>query len=201
MRIVATKVVTEHWNLKAYRALQVTLAVSGDDKPARDVIVVTDIGTLRFTLYELVTADVALSGIIIFLLLANTKALHRPIRPENRYDLCYPHNDRVKKLGERVLSNFHHGPLVKVIKTRGKDSCCCTHFVLLGVGAVFNLATGRLKDELKVRINDEWCFSTILELIEFDLHFFGAWHREHMEHRHEVVSSAELFVSLENFFR
>ena len=166
MRIVATEVVKEHWTLNAYRALQVTLAVGGADKPARDVIVVTDFGTLRFTLYKLVTADVASSGIIIFLLLANTKALHRPIRPENRHDLCFPHDERVKKLGERVLSNFHHGPLVKVvIKTRGENSCCSTHFVLLGVGGVLNLATGRLKDGLKVSINDEWCFSTILELV------------------------------------
>ena len=201
VRIVATEVVKEHWNLKAYRPLQVTLAVGGADKPARDVIVVTDIGTLRFTLYELVTADVASNGIIIFLLLANTKTLHRPIRPENRHDLCFPHDERVKKLGERVLSNFHHGPLVKVIKTRGDDSCCCTHFVLLGVGGVLNLATGGLKDGLKVRINDKWCISTILELVEFDLRLFGAWHWEHMEHRHEVVSNAELFVSRANFFR
>ena len=116
MRIVATEVLKEHQNLKAYRALQVTLAVGGADKPARDVIVVTNLGTLRFTLYELVTDDVASSGIIIFLLLANTKALYRPIRPENRHDLCFSYDEQVKKLGERVLSNFYHGLLVKVIK-------------------------------------------------------------------------------------
>ena len=201
MCIVSTEVVKTHRDLEAYRAFQVTLAVGGDDKPASDVVVVTDFGTLRFILYKLMTADVASSGIIIFLLLANTMALHRPICQENRHDLCFPHDERVKKLGESVLSNFHHGPLVKVIKTRGEDSYCCTHFVLLGVGGVLNLATRQLKDGLKVRINDEWCFSTILKLVKFDLRFFGAWLREHMEHRHEVVSSAELFVSGENFFR
>ena len=116
MRIVSTKVVEEHWDFEADRALQVTLAVSGADKPARDVVVVTDFGTLCFTLYKLVTADVAPSGIIIFLLLAGTKALYRPIRSNNRHDLSFPHNERVKKLGESVLSDFHHSPLVKVNK-------------------------------------------------------------------------------------
>ena len=117
MSIVATDVVEEYWDLETDRALQVTLAVRCADKPARDLVVVTDFGTLRFTIYKLVTADVAPSCIIIFLELAGTKALHCLIRPENRYDLCFPHNERVKKLGERVLSDFHHGPLVKVIKS------------------------------------------------------------------------------------
>ena len=49
----------------------VTLAVRGSDKPARDVVVVTDFGTFHLTLYKFVTADVALSGIIIFLLLTD----------------------------------------------------------------------------------------------------------------------------------
>ena len=106
MRVVATEVVKKHWDLEAYRALQVTLAVSGADKPARDVVVVTDLGTLRFTLYELVTADVAPSGIIIFLLLSGTEALHCLIRSENRYDLSFPHDERVKELGKRVLTDF-----------------------------------------------------------------------------------------------
>ena len=146
MRIVATKVVEKHWYLKAYRALQVTLAVGGADKPASNVVMVTDFGTLRFILYKLVTADVAPSGIIIFFLLADTKSLHCPIRLENRHNLCFPHNKRVKELGDRVLSDFHHGPFVKVIKTRGENGRRCTHFMLLGVGLVLNLATGRLKD-------------------------------------------------------
>ena len=115
--IVATEVVEEHWDFEAYRTLQVTLAVSSADKPACNVVVVTDFGTLRLTLNELVTADVAPCGIIIFLLLAGAEAIHRPIRPENRHDLCFPHDERVKELGQRVLSDFHHGALVKVIKT------------------------------------------------------------------------------------
>ena len=61
------------------------------DKLARDVIVVTDFGTLCFILYELVTAHVAPRGIIIFLLLASTEALHGLIRPENRNYLRFPH--------------------------------------------------------------------------------------------------------------
>ena len=73
MFIVSREVVKKHRDLEAYRAFQVTLEVRGADKPASDVVVVTDFGTLRFTLNKLVTADVASSGIIIFLLLANTK--------------------------------------------------------------------------------------------------------------------------------
>ena len=156
--------------------------MGGADKQARDVVVVTDFGTLRFTLYKLATADVAPSGIIIFLLLASTKALYRLIRLENRYDLSFLHDERVKKLGKRVLTDFHYGMLVKVIKTRFEDSCCSTHFVLLGVGGLFNLATGRLKNGLKVRKNDEWCFSTIPELVEFYLRLFKPWRREHIEY-------------------
>ena len=198
MRIVATKFVEEYWNFETDRALQVTLAVSCADKPARDVIVVTEFGAFRFTLFKLVTADVAPSCIIIFLLLADTKALHCLIRSENRNDLCFPHNEGVKKHGERVFSDFHNGPLVKVIKTQGKDGCCSTYFVLLGVSGVLNLATRWLKNGLKVRIDDERCLSTIFVLVEFDLRLFGAWPREHMEKRHEVGSGAKLFVSREN---
>ena len=73
--------------------------------------------------------------------------------------------------------------------------------MLLGVGGELNLATGRLQDGLKVSIYDERRLCTILVLVEFDLRVFGAWHREHMEHRHEVGSSAELFVSRKNFLR
>ena len=67
--IVATEDVEEHWDFEACRTLQITPAVSSADKPACDVIVVTDFGTLRFTLNKLVMADVAFSGIIIFILL------------------------------------------------------------------------------------------------------------------------------------
>ena len=92
MSIVATEVVEKHWDLETDWALQVTLAVGSADKPARDVVVVTDLGTLRFTFYKLVTAYVAPRGIIIFLLLAVTEALHRLIRPENRNNLHFPHD-------------------------------------------------------------------------------------------------------------
>ena len=81
MRIVATKVVEKHWDLEADRALQITLTVCGADKRARDVVVVTDFGTLRFPFYELVTADVAPRFIIIFLMLTGTKAFHCSICP------------------------------------------------------------------------------------------------------------------------
>ena len=201
--IVATKVVEKHWDLEADRALQVTLAMGSANKPAgaRDMVVVSDFRTLRFPLYELVTADVAPSGIIIFLLLAGTQALHRSICPKYRYDFRFPHDKRVKELGERFLSDFHHGPLVKVIKTRGEDRCCSTYFVLLGVGGVLNLTTGHLEDGLKVSIYDERRLCTILIVVEFYLRLFGNWRRKHMKHRHEIVSGAELLVARQNVLR
>ena len=71
----------------------------------------------------------------------------------------------------------------------------------LGVGGLFNLGTGRLKNGLKVRINDEWGLSTILVLVEFDFRLLRAWRRKYMTHRHEVVSGAKLVVASENFLR
>ena len=177
--IVTSKVVEENWNFEADRALQVTLAVGGIDKPACNAVVVTDLRTLRFTLYELMTADVTPSKMIIFFLLAGIETLYRPIRPENRHDLCFPHDEQVMKLSQRVLSVYHHSPLVKVIKTRGENTCYCTHFLLLCVGSVLNLATGRLEDALKFRIDDECSISTILVVVEFDLRMLGTWHRKH----------------------
>ena len=165
------------------------------------MVVVSDFMTFRFTLYKLVTADVAPSGIIIFFLLASTQALHRSICRKYRYDFRFPHDKRVKELGDRVLYDYHHGQLVKVIQTRGEHCCCCTHFVLLGLGGVLNLGTGQLEDGLNVSIYDERRLCTILVLVELDLRVFGALHREHMEHRHEVVSSQVLFVSRKNFLQ
>ena len=101
--IVYTEVMEEHWDCETYRALQVTLPVGSADKPARDVVVVTDFEILCPTLYELVTADVAPSGIIIFLLLAGTEALHPPICSKNLHVLCFSHNERVKKRQARSL--------------------------------------------------------------------------------------------------
>ena len=108
--IVSSKVVKKHQNFEAHIALQVTLAVCSTYKPVRDMFVVSDFRNLRLTLYEHVTANVAPSGIIIFQLLAGTKALRRSICPKNRYDFRFPHNKRVKELGKRVLSDFHHDP-------------------------------------------------------------------------------------------
>ena len=119
MRIVATKVVEEYWDFEAYLALQVTLALGGDDKPAHDVVVVTDFWTLCLAVYKLVTANVAPSGIIIILLLASTTALYPQILFENRHDFCFLHDERVIKLSERVISNLQHVLLVTVIITRG----------------------------------------------------------------------------------
>ena len=87
------------------------------------MIVVSDFKTLRFILFELVTADVAPSGLIIFLLLASTQALHRAICLKYCYNFRFSHKKRVKELGDRVFTDFHHGLLVKVIQTRGKDRC------------------------------------------------------------------------------
>ena len=167
----------KHWDLEADRTLQVTLAVGSVDKPARYVVVISEFGTPRLTLYKLVSADVAPAGIIILLLLAGTQAIHRLIRPEFRNYFCFPNDKGVLKLDERVLPDFHHYPLIEFIESRGEDGCCCAHFVLLGVGGVLYLATGRLKDGIKVRVNDEWRLSTILLLVEFDLRLFGARYR------------------------
>ena len=92
MRIVATEVVDKHRDLEADRALKVTIAVESADKRASDVVVVTDIGTVRCTIYDLVTAYVAPRGIIIFLLLASTEALLCLICPENCNNLRFPHH-------------------------------------------------------------------------------------------------------------
>ena len=162
----------EYWDFETDRALQVTLTVSCADKPARNVVVVTDFRTLRLTLYKLVMADVAPSDIIIFLLLAGTKALHCQICMKNRYDLRFPHDERIKEFSERIFSDLYHIPLVKVIKTRSEDGRFCAHFVLLGVVGVLYLATKRLEDGLKIRIDNERRFCTILELVELDLRLF-----------------------------
>ena len=135
MRIVSTKVVKEHWYFEADWALLVTLAVGGANKPLRDMVVVTDFRILCIAFYKLVTADVAPRCINIFLLLASTKALHRPIRPENRQDLCFPHDERVKKLGESIFSDLHHSPLVKVINfevrmAAAAHTLCCWVYVV-----------------------------------------------------------------------
>ena len=146
--------------------------VCGADQPTRDMVVVSDLRTLRFTFYELVTEDVAPSGIIVFLLLADTQAIYRSICPQYRYDFRFPHNKGVKELGERVLSDFHHGPLLKVIKTRNENYRCCAHFVLLGGNGPLHMANGRLEDGLKVRIDNKRRFCTILKLVKCDLRLF-----------------------------
>ena len=104
------------------------------------MVVVTDFWAFCYSLYNAVTADVTPSGIIIFILLAGTYALHRSISLKKRYDLCFPQNENVKKLDERVLSDFSHGSIINNIKSLSKDGCCCTHFVLLRVNNVLYLA-------------------------------------------------------------
>ena len=99
MRIVATEVVNKLWDLEADRTLQDILTESGVDKPARDLEMVTFFRILRSTLYELVTEDETPYCIIIFLLLAGTEVLYRPICLENRHDFCFPHDERVKIVG------------------------------------------------------------------------------------------------------
>ena len=97
---------------------------------------VTEFWALDLGLYKLVTANVAARRISIFVQLACTKAFQRPIRPETHYDVCFQDDKRVKKLGERVLSDFHNGLLVKVLITRGENGYYCSHLVLLGVYCV-----------------------------------------------------------------
>ena len=85
----------EHWDLEADRALQVSLAMGGANKPARYVVVFSDFGTPRFTLYELVSADVAPRVIIILLLLAGSQAIYCSICWEFCNYLCFPNDKNV----------------------------------------------------------------------------------------------------------
>lgn len=48
--------------------------------------------------------------------------------------------------------------------------------LLLGIGGVFNLATGLIKDGLKVCIDDDWCISKTFVLVKFYFRLFGATH-------------------------
>ena len=49
--IGATKIVEKHWDLEADQALQGTLAVGSVIKPAGEMVVVSDVKTLRFSLF------------------------------------------------------------------------------------------------------------------------------------------------------
>ena len=162
--IVSPDVVEKHWDLIADRALHVTLAVCAADKPARYVVLVSDFKALCLTLYKLVSADIATADIFLLLLLAGTLAIHCLIRPEFINYLRFPNDTGVYELDERVLPDFHHYPLIEFIESRGEDGCRGAHFVLLRVGGVLYLVSERLKDGLKVCIDDEWCICTILVL-------------------------------------
>ena len=93
--IVSTKVVEEQWDLEADWALQVTLAVGGANKAAVYVVSVTDFGTLRLAIHELVSADIAPCCVIKLLLLACIEPVHRSICPQILYNLRYLDNERV----------------------------------------------------------------------------------------------------------
>ena len=95
VRIVATKVVEDHWNFNTDQALQVTSVVGGADKPACNVVMVTEFGATSITFFKLVSADVSPRGIIIFLLLASTKAIHRTICSKFLNYLRFPNNKGV----------------------------------------------------------------------------------------------------------
>ena len=86
-------------------------------------------------------------------------------------------------------------------ESRAEDGRGGAHFVLLRVSCLLRLATKRLEDGLEVCIDYERRHSTELVIVELQLRLFGAWRRKHMEHRHEVVSGAELLVTRENFLR
>ena len=75
--------------------------------------------------------DVGPRGIIIFLLLASTKALNRLICLEKHHDLCFSHDQHIKKVSDRVLFDFNNYPLIKFIETNGEDGSRGAHFVRL----------------------------------------------------------------------
>ena len=183
------------------RALQVSLAVSGAKEKSREVVEVTDFRPLWIVLLERVTADVALCPVLILFSLLGTHALNRAIRPELLHDRRLPLDEHVQEPGERILTDLRHDQLIVLAESRAEDGRRGAHFMLLKVSSLLCLATKRLDDGLEVRIDHERRHGAKLVVKEFELRLFKAGRREHMEHRHEIVSIAELLVARENFLR
>lgn len=139
MRIALTKVVEKHRDFKANLALQVTLAMGGTDEPALEVVVFTKFKALRLTLYKFVTSNLEPRDILIFLQLANTQALHCSMCPKNRDNLSYPHDERIKKINERVFSTFITLSWLKLYKLKLRivvapaNLCCQVEIVYFSV--------------------------------------------------------------------
>ena len=95
VRFLDTKVVDIHCNHRADRAFQITLAVGAADKPARNVVVVSEFGPLSLNFYKLVSANVEPRNIIIFLLLASTQAIHCSIFSKFLNYLRFPNDKNV----------------------------------------------------------------------------------------------------------
>ena len=70
--------------------------------------------------------------------------------------------------------------------------------MLLYVGDVLNLASGRLENGLKVSIYDKRRLCTIRILVEFYLPLLGTKRRKYIKHRYVNVSGAELLVARQN---
>lgn len=115
-----TQVQVAKWDLNKYRTLKVTRAMNGADKPTRNILVITNFEALRLTIYEIVTADITPSGIIILQLLAGTEALYRHIRLKYRYDFGFPINmatDRHKNgIKIRIENKWRLNTILVIIK-------------------------------------------------------------------------------------
>ena len=134
------------------------------DKPACKVVVVTDLGTLSLIFYELETANVAPSGIIILLLLA---ALRRFIARFILRIVTIFASNTISLLRNSARAFFVTFITVRWSKLYKLDvqMAAKAHTVLLGVGSVLDLAPRRLKDGLEVRIYNKRCFTIILVLV------------------------------------
>ena len=108
----------ENWDLEANLALQISLAVNGEDKPTRYVVMVSVFKARSLTLYKLVSADVAMRSIIILLLLAKTQTVHRSFRSHFLKYFRFPNDKGVDKLDERVLPDFDQNPMIEFIESR-----------------------------------------------------------------------------------
>ena len=108
MCVVATEVVEQDRDLETDQALQVAHAVSGAKENSCNVVMVTHLRLCRIILFEHVATAVAHCRVLILLPLLGTNALNRLICPELLHNCCLPLNEHVKKIGQRILFNFHH---------------------------------------------------------------------------------------------
>ena len=172
--------------------------MSSADEESCNVVVITNLWPRRIVLLERLAAVVAFNRVFILLPLLGTYPLHRPICSKLLHDRRLPLDENVQELGERNFSHLYHHQLIAIAKSRAEDGRCGAHCVLLGVGCLRCLSINRLENGLEVRMDHKRCHNSELIIVELQLRLFGAGREKHVEHRHEVVASAKLFVAREN---